>query len=115
MKPLHVQQMLKRLGPVLKDSNKAETILKKYWNDKIALVWSVYDIHKAANERGIAVSEDDAQKLLHELNDEYNPQYGIRWTDLWDLIQGSGLGRKMTKQEVISFVNTMDVVIAQQR
>ena len=85
--------------------------LEKYWSDKIALVWTMNDIHKAANERGLALTKQEAKALLDDLAKHYNPQYGIKWIDLWDLIENSGYGRKMTKREVKAFVENNQLVI----
>jgi hypothetical protein len=47
----HIDDMVRKLRPVLKDADKAKTILKRYWSDKMALVWEVEDVFRAANER----------------------------------------------------------------
>lgn len=99
-----IDEQLRALKPVLSDATKAEQILQRYWSDRIALVWTRNDLHKAANERGLALSKKEARALLQDLGTHYNRQYGIKWTDLWDLIENSGMGRKMTKQEVKAFV-----------
>ena len=46
-----IDQMVRKLTPVLKDPNRAKKVLKHYWTTKMALVWGVEDIHRAANER----------------------------------------------------------------
>ena len=46
-----IDQMVRKLTPVLKDPARAKTILKRYWKQKMALVWEVGDVHRAANER----------------------------------------------------------------
>lgn len=45
--------------------------LEKYWSDKIALVWTMNDIHKAANERGLALTKQEAKALLDDLAKHY--------------------------------------------
>ena len=104
MKAGDIDGMIRKLKPVLTDHQRARKILEKYWSGKLALIWTVNDIHKAANERGIALSKEEAKDLLDDLSKHYNRQYGIRWTDLWDLIEDSGYGRKMTKKEVRAFL-----------
>ena len=111
MKPKHLQGQLKALKPVLRDQLKAKEKLEKYWSDKIALVWTINDINKAANERGLALTKKEAKALLDDLAKHYNPQYGIKWIDLWDLIESSGCGRKMTKQEVRAFVDNAFIAV----
>lgn len=105
MNELELASMLKALRPVLNDKEKARYILQRYWSHKLALIWTVADIHKAANERGRTLTRKEAKELLDNLKLHYNRQYGIRWTDLWDLIDSSGFGRKMTKLETKDFVN----------
>ena len=106
MKPEHLEGQLNALKPVLKDRLKAKERLEKYWSDKIGLIWTMNDIHKAANERGLALTKKEAKALLDDLGKHYNRQYGIKWIDLWDLIENSGYGRKMTKREVKAFVQS---------
>jgi hypothetical protein len=38
------------------------------------------------------------------LRNNYTRYRGLKWTDLWDLIDDSSCGRKMTKQEEKNFV-----------
>ena len=112
MKPEHLHGQLRVLKPLLRDQLKAKEKLQKYWSDKMALVWTINDIHKAANERGLALTKKEAKALLDDLSKHYNPQYGIKWIDRWDLIENSGFGRKMTKREITSFVERNMVTIA---
>jgi hypothetical protein len=34
----HIEDMVRRLSPVLKDKARARTILRRYWRNKMALV-----------------------------------------------------------------------------
>jgi hypothetical protein len=99
-----IDGMVRALKPVLKDRTKAKAILERYWTTRMALVWTIGDIHQAANERGLALTRKEAQHLLIDLKTHYNRQLGIKWIDLWELIDSSGMGRKMTKQEINGFV-----------
>jgi hypothetical protein len=109
----HIDGMVRRLGPVLKDKSKAERILKKYWRDKMALVWSVQDVYRAANEREVAMTNEEAMKILQTLLNQHNKQYGIKWEDLVYHIEDQVLGRKLTKQEFKRFINRDNITINQ--
>lgn len=95
---------LQALKPVLKSTTKAKTILEKFWEDKLALIWTAQDVHTAANEREIALTEKEARFVLQQLEQFYNRQYGVRWEDLGATVEGHGLGRQMTRAEVSRFV-----------
>gem|GEM_PF-3490931 len=51
MHDLFIDQMVRKLTPVLKDPPQARKILNRFWTTKMALVWDIQDIHRAANER----------------------------------------------------------------
>jgi hypothetical protein len=97
--------MVQRLSPILKDKSKAERILKKYWSNKMALVWEVRDVHKAANELGLALTEREARSVLQTLHRQHNAQYGIKWEDITTHIKDNVMGRKLKKREVLKFVH----------
>ncbi|WCJ60704.1 hypothetical protein NXS98_06140 [Fontisphaera persica] len=99
-----IQSMLQSLKPVLKDKARAERLLECFWQDKIALVWDTEDVHRAANEIEVALTETEARELLHDLHEHHNPQYGLQWKDVTEQIRDDVLGRAMTKQEVNRFV-----------
>ncbi len=99
-----IQSMLQSLKPVLKDKARAERILERFWQDKMALVWDTQDVHRAANEIEVALTEKEARELLHDLHEHHNPQYGLQWKDVTDRIRNDVLGRRLTKREVDRFV-----------
>lgn len=99
-----IQSMLRSLKPVLNDQDKAEKILERFWQDKMALVWDTEDVHRAANEVEIALTKTEARELLHDLHEHHNPQYGLQWKDVTERIKDDVLGRAMTKREVNRFV-----------
>lgn len=107
-----IKDMVRKLKPVLKDADLAEAILKRYWRRKIALVWEVADVYRAANERGRALTSKEAIHVLEALLSQYNPQLGIRWEDLWAHLDNDELGRKMTKAEIRRFVAKDIIAIA---
>jgi hypothetical protein len=110
----HLEEMVTALKPVLKSQNRAKQILKKYWSDKIALVWTVQDVHRAANEREVALTHAEAVKLLQEMHHYHNKQCGLKWVDFTSYIEEYVLGRKLTQREVKRFVEK-DVLTIQRR
>jgi hypothetical protein len=101
----HIEDMVRRLGPVLTDKAKANKILTRYWGDKIALVWQVEDVHRAANEKEVALTNDEAIQILQTLLQQHNAQLGLKWEDLTAHIEENGLGRNLTKREIHKFVH----------
>ena len=100
----HLNEMLQRLKPVLKDPFKAKVILKRYWRTRMALVWMIDDVHRAANERDVALTNGEAIDVLQTLLNQHNAQYGIKWEDLTTHIEDRVLGRKLSKAEIKRFV-----------
>ena len=108
----HLDEMVRRLRPVLKDAAKAKVILQRYWRTRMALVWIVEDVHRAANEREVALTEREALTVLQTLESQHNRQLGLRWGDLTSHIEDRVLGRKLTKREVERFVK-QDIITVQ--
>ena len=100
----HLKDMVRLLKPLLKDTDAALVILQRYWATRMALVWSVQDVYRAANERSVALTEREAVGVLQTLHHQHNPQLGIRWEDITNHIDDRVLGRKMTRSEVSKFV-----------
>jgi hypothetical protein len=100
----HIEDMVRRLGPVLTDKAKAHKILTRYWRNKIAIVWNTEDVHRAANELEVALTERQAVQVLDSLLDQHNAKYGLRWEDITTHIKDNVLGRKLTRPEVRRFV-----------
>ena len=96
--------MVQSLKPVLKDRGRAEKLLDRFWQDKMALVWDTENVHTAANERELALTNEEAVRVLQELHRCHNKQYGLRWEDVTAYIYNHALGRKLTKAEVKRFV-----------
>jgi hypothetical protein len=99
-----IEAMVKALKPVLKNPAKAKQILDRFWTDKMALVWDVRDIHTAANEREVALTNKQANDILKDLFYHHNKQLGLRWSDLTSHIEEYALGRKLTRAELKRFV-----------
>jgi hypothetical protein len=108
----HITQMVRKLTPVLKNPTQAQTILKRYWKTRIALVWEIKDVHRAANERERVLTRSEAIQILQTLHQQHNPQTGLKWTDLWDHFDLYKPGRKMTRAELNRFV-AKDIITVQ--
>ena len=98
-------EMLDALTPALKSRKKAEVILQRYWSDKVAIIWTTQDVHRAANERETVLTEAEAQTALTDLHRHHDKQLGLRWKDIVEWIEESGLGRDTTRQELSRFVH----------
>ena len=107
-----IAEMLEKLRPSLKSVAKAEHLLNDYWADKIALLWSTKEVHRAANEAKTVLTEQQARIILRSLHDNYRAQYGIEWQDVSEAIQESGLGRDIKHRELHRFIHR-DVLIIQ--
>jgi len=112
MDQTHIDGMVQRLHSVLKDRHKAKAILKRYWQPRMALVWSVIDVHRAANERAVALTNTEALAVLESLHRQHNQQYGIKWEDLTTSIEDRVLGRKLTRTELNRFIK-QDIITVQ--
>ena len=100
-----IDQMVRKLKPVLKDPPQARKILGRFWNTRMALVWDIQDIHRAANERKRVLTDTEAAQILQILHQQHNKQLGIRWSDLWDHFDLCLPGRRMSKAELNRFVS----------
>lgn len=107
-----IDQMVRKLQPILKDPDLARTILKRYWTSKMALVWTVEDVHRAANERKRVLTPKEAAQVLETLHEQHNPQTGLKWEDLWAHLDLYAPGRKMSSAELIRFVSK-DIITVQ--
>jgi hypothetical protein len=52
------------------------------WIERIALVWSVADVHTLAGDLGIAVSDDQALAILSTIHEEHDCARGVTWTTI---------------------------------
>ena len=99
------EDLMRKLKSALKNNPRAVNILKRYWQNKIAIVWRTEDVHRAANEVEVALTEKEAMTVLETLHRQHNPQYGLKWEDITTHIKENVLGRKLTKREVLKFVS----------
>lgn len=95
-----IAELLQHLRPSLRSVGKARQLLTDYWADRIALLWTTNDVHRAANEVRTVLTEQQARTILLNLHDNYRPQYGLEWRDVTNAIEDSGLGRDITAREL---------------
>src|SRR3954470_24628378 len=107
----NINGMLRVLRPLLKDTSAAKGRLEQYWSDKIAIVWEVRQIHRAANENEIALTNEEAERVLRQLFNHHNAQFGLKWEDLTNYIEDHVLGRKMSKRELNRFIHNDIIAI----
>ena len=107
----HDQELLTAILQVIKLRQKAEQIVQRYYRDKITIVWKTADVHRAANELRLALTEREAMSVLETLHRQHNRQLGLRWEDLTAHIEAHVLGRKLNKREVSRFVKNDQLTI----
>jgi ribosomal protein L10 len=54
-------------------------VLKKYWEDKIAIVWGAEDVIDAAKQQKKRMSKAKAIDILQEMLRHHDCEYGITW------------------------------------
>ena len=109
----HIEGMVRVLRSQIKDPDKAKTLLQNYWQDRVAIVWTVEQVHQAANEQELVLTNPEARQLLHKLHQNYDSCIGWNWFDLLTAIEESCLGRKINKLELHRFLNKSITAIAQ--
>ncbi len=100
----HDQELLKVILKTLENPKQAEKIVQRYYRDKITIVWKTMDVHRAANELRLALTEKEAMTVLETLHRQHNRQLGLRWEDLTAHIEAHVLGRKLNRREISQFV-----------
>jgi hypothetical protein len=92
---LHIDEMTKAVATSLglmqgdrdpRDSKesiiKIEEALKSCWKDKMAISWSMDDVHQVAENVGKEVSEDEANQILGIVLNNFDAGIGVNWTVL---------------------------------
>ena len=100
-----IDELLALLKPALRSPRKASRLLEQYWADRGAIVWTSKNIHRAANEIETVLTDTIARDLLATLIIHHNPQYGLCWGDVTEVIQQSGLGRDIKRRELHRFIH----------
>lgn len=62
--------------------NAVADTLDGYWCDRIAVVWTVEDVHRQFNARGLAMTDDLAAYILGALLDDHDANHGINWSTI---------------------------------
>ena len=106
-----IAELLQHLRPSLRSVSKARQLLTDYWADKIALVWTTKDVHRAANEAKTVLTEQQARTILLTLHANYRPQYGVDWADVTNAIEASGLGRDITARELHRHIHLDELTV----
>ena len=63
-------------------SPEALAVLSRYWQDKIAHVWSVEDVYECAHRAEQPVTREGAITLLGEVFNCLDSDHGISWTNI---------------------------------
>lgn len=105
-------ELLKIIAKAIRNKQKAKGIVQRYYRDKISIIWRTSDVHRAANEREVALTEPEAMAVLETLHHQHNPQLGLRWEDVTNHIEAHVLGRKLTKAEIRRFVQRDILTVA---
>ena len=105
MKDQHIDGMIRALRSQIKDRHKAKALLQNYWTERIAVVWTIEQVHQAANEQKTVLTRDEARQILHKLDQQSDTFVVFDWFGLKECINDSGLGRNITTNELNQFVN----------
>lgn len=108
----HIDGMIKALRSQLGDPDRAKKILQRYWTDRIAFIWTIDQAHLAANERALALTMVEARIILKRFHQRANLFDPPNWFTLLEIIDSSGMGRKLTKAELDRFLKTNLAVVA---
>lgn len=115
VKPEHLDGMVLCLGRQLRDPQKAKQCLERYWRDQAVIVWTTEQVHRAANERQLALTPAEARELLHRFVLNFDPFVGQSWFTLVDFIEHSGLGRQLTRAELHRLLEHNHLTVAKPR
>ena len=85
----HIQEMAKGLieAGLAPDGQKVELVLAAYWADKVAVVWTIDDVHAVQEDfdedkETSSLSEEQAQNILQKAFDKHDASEGITWESL---------------------------------
>lgn len=60
----------------------ARAALAACWIERIALVWSLADVHALAGDLGMTISDDQALAILSTIHEEHDCALGLTWTTI---------------------------------
>ena len=85
----HIQDMATSLveAGLATDQKQVELVLQKYWEDKVAVVWTTEDVHAVQddfdeNKQTSSLSEEQAESILIRAFDKHDANVGITWENL---------------------------------
>jgi len=85
----HIKDMATSLveAGLATDGQQVELVLSQYWTDKVAVVWSVDDVHAVQenfdeDKETSSLSEEQAQSILQKAFDKHDASEGITWEGL---------------------------------
>ena len=115
MKTEQLDGMVLCLGRQVRHAQQAKQCLERYWRDQAAIVWTIEQVHRAANERQLALTPAEARTLLHRFVTGFDPFVGQSWFTLVELIEHSGLGRQLTRAELHRLLEHNHLTVAKPR
>jgi hypothetical protein len=85
----HIREMATSLveAGLATDQKQVELVLSRYWEDKVAVVWTNDDVHSVQDdfdedEQTSSLSEEQAQSILQRAFDKHDANVGITWESL---------------------------------
>ncbi len=85
----HIQDMASSLVEegLATDQKLVELVLARYWEDKVAVVWTNDDVHSIQDDfdedvGSSSLSEEQAQSVLQKAFDKHDANEGITWESL---------------------------------
>ena len=85
----HIQDMAISLveAGLATDQKQVELVLQKYWEDKVAVVWTSVDVHAVQDDfdednETSSLSNEQAQSVLQRAFDKHDANEGITWESL---------------------------------
>lgn len=82
----HISDMVKAIGKAHtsvilspSDLKKVKKAIEEYWDDKIAISWSIEDVISRAEEYEVDLTKEQARELLEQLLDNHDACIGINW------------------------------------
>lgn len=85
----HIQDMATSLveAGLATDQKQVELVLQKYWEDKVAVVWTSVDVHAVQDDfdednETSSLSNEQAQSVLQRAFDKHDANEGITWESL---------------------------------
>ena len=85
----HIKDMAASLveAGLATDHQQVELVLAAYWADKVAVVWTIDDVHAVQEDfdedkETSSLSEEQAQSILQKAFNKHDASEGITWESL---------------------------------